>query len=1620
MASKTKKLLSHYMAKQSLLSVLQSVLLLCIGLCASVPVNAQLLQVSSIENGTYYRIKTGNKLSDAQNVPYLADVDGMVKVQALNSTTGTEDAQLWLVTAVTGKTDYYTIQNKQTLKYLQPINDSSSKIATASTATEVYVPKNTKTGDSRTWFNIMANASATYSYNWRGDYFVRGWKPNDGNGTDLTGSEWGFMRDYTDAEIDEVLATMGQVRPVTGDKVYRIVNYSSNFANNALCEFDDKLGSVTTDDNDASYWQLIDQGDGTIAIQNLKTGHYVQSLEGKKDVQYQMGTTAYGFSIGTNKVLADAIAYNIADADANVGDGMMGLNCTDNANGAIYSWTLSNGSTDQNSLWVFKDAGLTTEQITAIKAERTAYEKADYLANLLANGKLRIKSRRAIAGHQTRAYVTDLTNSATDGNGTCRMQVALTDGDEGNRQVWIAEKSGTGYTFRNYYTGKYLNYNNTGEARTFYIRYNPDNATDEYYVHLSEEADFSGNGLHYQVANHVVVSWSVNGGDYEGCDWLFEQVDDLTDDIVRAHFDTMYDRLSTIPGSDQWVTIRDIYGTVMTENISTGTGDTSAQDAGKYNQYWRLVPVEGKDGYYQIQNALTQHYMNEAAFNARNYVTANENDGGFKIAQVSNYSRFSTNFDMTLNNKPAQALHSSNGRVVVWNSYAKDGSAASVWSFEAADITDEALQAARQVYQNNSTELAKAATYATALGTFFADAACTTLADTYQGMSDADLTAAMTAAGLDSPTLQAMTLKIKNGSWAKWEKIFRVRDVEPYTNPDTWNGILKIGYPYTRLSNPTGIWGDINSLAYIFVGADIPDGSTVNLRTVTKSDSQGESVQLSKGLNIVLINDASALYINYEVATSDAADSKRWRDYPDIPIHIEGGVVDGYFDATRAGIDTDEAWQQMVADGLFVKPFAMMKGTNVIYQMNSTLTKKTIPVKMREIVDFWDWMVGVQHSMMAVNEYKDRWHNVLGFYSCTYNFMFASNYGTYYNESTLGDILDYDKMSAGGGSLWGPAHEVGHNHQGLINMIGCTEISNNLFAQAVVHQNGKTSTRLNGRKFYNVADLYAAGTSWHDYDLWDRNTMYLKLYLYYEVAGHHPGLFCELFRQLRKDPMNHSKGSQSNPIPASEDFLKFAIKVSDIVKEDLTEFFQAYGFFVPFDTRVIDDYGNYYTNCTQDMIDAAKADMKQYSKPKGNLLFIENHIKHEPAQDHDGNYLYDTAGNLILRTDYDENDAVGKCGDVGSYSDFTDGHYASGYTYSRSGNTITMNGEGAVGYKVYDNEGNLLYFANTNSFTLPQSVATALAADGKSMVVKVAQPDGTDVTLPAPGATTYELKVYHADALSADKSNTVYTDGTAATLPTLTGNALAYIQPTANTLPATLIEATNIVDAATATAQHVVIADKADFYAPADFTAATLTYSRQNTAGYNSVCLPFATEPADFGAGAVIEQFSTLTTGTDGADALQFVATSGENPAGQPCLVYCSDDVTEWQITKQNVQVVANPLNTSASEGALTGSFTNGTIGAGQYKLNASGTAFGLTTTAGRVTAFRCYYRPSAAASQRALQVIHADGTVTAAPSAATGASSAPLTIHDLSGRRIGTPATPGLYIVNGKKVIIK
>ena len=69
-----------------------------------------------------------------------------------------------------------------------------------------------------------------------------------------------------------------------------------------------------------------------------------------------------------------------------------------------------------------------------------------------------------------------------------------------------------------------------------------------------------------------------------------------------------------------------------------------------------------------------------------------------------------------------------------------------------------------------------------------------------------------------------------------------------------------------------------------------------------------------------------------------------------------------------------------------------------------------------------------------------------------------------YNYGTLPSIIgaDMTNESNSGGVVWGPAHEIGHQHQKPINMNGLTEVTNNMFANIAVWYDGRSTSRMSG------------------------------------------------------------------------------------------------------------------------------------------------------------------------------------------------------------------------------------------------------------------------------------------------------------------------------------------------------------------------------------------------------------------------------------------------------------------------------------------------------------------------------------------------------------------------------
>jgi hypothetical protein len=640
---------------------------------------------------------------------------------------------------------------------------------------------------------------------------------------------------------------------------------------------------------------------------------------------------------------------------------------------------------------------------------------------------------------------------------------------------------------------------------------------------------------------------------------------------------------------------------------------------------------------------------------------------------------------------------------------------------------------------------------------YFTDDICTELAVPYSAMTDEQLQTAMSAM---PQVLIDIAIKVKNNAWEKREKEFRVMEAKPYSNSYNWREYMKVNQ-YSNLQNPTGIMAN-NEYLYIFVGSELPDSIWIELNQVSGNMAYPlMSKVLQSGLNVVKISesepgDEKMMFIQYYVDTDSSATSKKLADYPVVPIHIEGGYVNGYFDKAR---HTDEDWRDMIANH-FKHYSVQVLGERTLFHMELNNIKKACPNTITDAINWWDEMVTRQHELMGADKYYDRWNDLMmakdGYEGM---FMYATEGYTYYEYYTLPDILPWNTVYADPGQMWGPAHEIGHMNQGAINIVSCTEASNNLFSNVQVHRTGKSTTRGNGVAY--CADEYLKKTPFPlRGDVIGKSRMYFQLYLYFHAAGKDKTFYPRLFEALRKDRLEEGERDRNwvAQTMAIDNQLKFAEKCCEIAQMDLSEFFEVWGFFEPMKDAWVGDYTNFNVNLTKEEADASRARMQKYEKKGGHLMFIEDRIKPSPRED-------GASGNRI---DFNEEFAIGKMGKVGQWGDYMDESVkAEGYYYALKNNTVEIstekNAKGALGFKLYDAEtGELLSINNSYQLIIPA------AGLGKALRVVAAQADGTDYEIP--NIEDSEDEEMQKAALSALISSTmkyvIYT--------TTTGNEIGY------------------------------------------------------------------------------------------------------------------------------------------------------------------------------------------------------------------------------------------------------
>ena len=1011
---------------------------------------------------------------------------------------------------------------------------------------------------------------------------------------------------------------------------------------------------------------------------------------------------------------------------------------------AYWGTTIPAGTAGNNN-WAFYEVTLNTDPVVWF---------SDQVGS---GGAYRLRCRLGYSGSPTYQY------AAVNSSGTNVVTTKATSGDDAYRQMWIIEPSGSGYTLRNVYTGLYISTDVSGtgssSAGTFYAKYSASNESSATsYVTFSTTSNFSGNNcIHHQQNGHTLVKWGAGTtSDNFASDWVLEPVTDFTTAQIKTQLNSNFGYTNTLTSGKTYRIYNALYGTTMGEVTSNNTVKCITKNLTDYTTLWN-VTISGTS--IRLQNAVTDRYIQKQNGTTSVQYTTAATPVAFTLSETSGWL-----YTFTMADANGVGLHcsaSQDNNVVGWNTDA----GASVWCFE--EVTPDAtiLSVTRDAYNGNQDLKDNAATYSNTLQTFFTDGTCTELRSTYASYTDQQLTTAMSNAGLPTVIIN-MAKKVKNNTWTtysgwdKTEKTFRVADYRPYSDYRRWTSIFKQGYNVARLANPTGISASKGEVLCVYVGA-IPSGQTVALETVTLGAAQGTQTTLSEGLNVVEVDNDVNLFLYHSVdnTTNGAAPFTALSDYSNVTVHIEGGYVNGYFDLRRGDTDTD--WTQLTTH-LLASDAVDIRSNNYCMHLNKDVTVSAVATggTLTGVLAIWDNILTTQRALQGLQDYEGYYNNPLSFTMPGSSGAHAANYGVYVANSQ-DFLMNYTRMNTEGNPIWEAAHETGHIHQGPINMIGCTEISNNVFANVAIYQQGRYTSRC--KKIQDTFDEFTAGTAWLDRvydsslssgqaDLWQGTHLYWQLYQFFHLAGYDTDFYPNLYRALRSDPLNHTANTF---VPASEDYLKFYKKCCSVSGYDLTEFFQVYGFFtIPTqtsytlsettrDAHLVGDYANYYVYTTQKMIDDAKAEVAAMNLPKANAIFIEDRITAPDA-------TYDGAAAGTKKTSYATNWAdvgeIGACGETGQYTTF--GTTISG-TYQAvidtEGNVTISGGSGAVGFKVYDEDGNLAFVANTHTFTLP----TALFADG--FTIKATGGNGSDVTITStiddtivvPPFSTEEAPVYY-------------------------------------------------------------------------------------------------------------------------------------------------------------------------------------------------------------------------------------------------------------------------------------
>ncbi len=929
-------------------------------------------------------------------------------------------------------------------------------------------------------------------------------------------------------------------------------------------------------------------------------------------------------------------------------------------------------------------------------------------------------------------------------------------------QLWIAEPDAdnTGFYLRNLVSGRYLHSPLATSAyytcsmypvrdNTLFVVEPVSDSQQDLFSIYPKNVEGESYKFAHEDGQHRLFNWTQANNNSK---WIINLLPAYTEEAIAAEKANWNLPVATVENGRVYQIVNANYNKAMAVNANNRPVG-AALDLSDENQLWIAEAKADGDGFvlrnYHTGGALASSMATSKVWSTvKSSKTDDDNSllgveykpDGMAFAPLSVHGYEANDQRRT----HAYAHLDGSNDVVCWTAGAK----ASQWAFNLVDnITADDIEAKRRTWDFTAKEAMEAN-----LELLFADKACSELRPEYAALTLEEIRESEPYQALPE-VLRRMVEKVHTGDWSEtdtfngdieWDsehaKKFRLQMYEPYSNCNSVAALTCI-QAYSNFNNPTGIVTDNGTTLYVMVEKGPKQGATLTIAPragngpyVDGLNNISDGTQLKEGLNIIeCTQDVAEMVVYYSVDTNSGR-TRRYRldDYEDIKIHVEGGSINGFYNSVGDALyapDTNDDWFYY-RERARHPMFSLMSKHVVLYFHFLDFTEEGITYSpclknllnpsatfdLPTIMNAWDdlyrcetlvmgllsddeiqaekdagrdWYDRLEGDEIAPNDYHLYFNNRLMGVTSRTGFMSATWFRTTYQIGTMRSVLiEFPTLD-----LWGPAHEFGHLNQGPMKIAGTSEESNNVFSNVALFYRGKNTSRAELPSVHRTK--FMSGCNFHEFDVWGTTRMWFQLWLYYHAAGNNKKFYPRLYELLRTDPL---KKNSTEHLNAKDDLLHFAKMCCVAAGEDLTDFFESYGFFVEQDGYYIGDYTSYTSYLSADDIAEWKAEIAQMAADNGwekntAIIFIDDRVG-------------------STKQGYADFCMPANAGTMGGLDDFINGNdrVNGEYEFTVSGTSVSVSGgTGGVGFLIYDENGKLIGFSNETTFTVTPEVAMKLA-----------------------------------------------------------------------------------------------------------------------------------------------------------------------------------------------------------------------------------------------------------------------------------------------------------------------